>query len=192
MVKLRLLGNRLSLGSWSVPFARSTNGSYEGKRQSGSYSSMASPIAKEPEVESSPPSNGAAVANGVPKLNVPTSKLIELAATITRETEKLDRYIRESGIPEPSFDADAPLNFPKLSDEVRKAREQVVRATKELGDLVAGPTEIVRWMAWDVSSASPPIKTILTSPAQQLPFPPRNPPLQNWCFSPLSPTFNTN
>ncbi|KAK0105630.1 hypothetical protein ONS95_004160 [Cadophora gregata] len=78
-----------------------------------------------------------------------TSKLIELAATITRETEKLDKYMKEKGLPAPSFEPDAPLNFPKLDAEAKRAREEIVRATKELGDLVTGPTESVRWMAWD-------------------------------------------
>ena len=80
-----------------------------------------------------------------------TNSLVQLAAVITRETEKLDRYIRESGAPAPSFDIDGPLDFPKLPDEIKAAREEVVRATKELGDLVTGPKEGVRWLAWGVS-----------------------------------------
>jgi hypothetical protein len=51
------------------------------------------------------------------------------------------------------------LNFPKLSDKVKKAREEVARATKELGVLVAGPTESMRWTAEDVS-AHPQIKEV--------------------------------
>jgi hypothetical protein len=81
-----------------------------------------------------------------------TSSLIALAATITKETEKLDKYLKENGLPIPSFEADAPMDFPKLPAEMKKAREEVVRATKELGDLVTGPREGLRWMAWIVSS----------------------------------------
>lgn len=79
------------------------------------------------------------------------SELIALAATITRETETLDRYLKENGLPHPGFEVDSPLNFPKFPKEIKKARENVLRATRELGDLVAGPSESVRWMAWDVS-----------------------------------------
>jgi hypothetical protein len=142
MVKLRVVGNRLSLGSWSIPFARSRNGSLEEKSESRRYSSITTPVAKEIDVEISSPV--------ISRSATSTSKLIELAQTITRETEKLDRYIKDNSLPELSFDVDAPLSFPKLSEEVKKAREEVVRATKELGDLVAGPTETIRWMAWDV------------------------------------------
>lgn len=88
-----------------------------------------------------------------PGVKPTTNSLVQLAATITRETEKLDRYIKESGAPAPSFDIDGPLDFPKLPDEIKTAREEIVRATKELGDLVTGPREGVRWMAWDVSFA---------------------------------------
>ncbi|KAL2062467.1 hypothetical protein VTL71DRAFT_6733 [Oculimacula yallundae] len=77
------------------------------------------------------------------------SKLIELAATITRETEKLDKYIKDNGLPPLSFEVDGLSNFPKLDANMKKAREEVVRATKELGDLVTGPRESLRWLAWD-------------------------------------------
>lgn len=79
-----------------------------------------------------------------------TSSLIELAAIITRETEKLDKFMKENGGPAPSFDVDGLLEFPKLPSDIKAAREAVVKATKELGDLVTGPRESVRWMAWDV------------------------------------------
>lgn len=81
-------------------------------------------------------------------LNKPS--LVELAATITREAEKLEKYFKETGTPRPGFDVDSPLEFPKLPDELKKSREEVMRASKELEDLLTGPTEILRWMAWDV------------------------------------------
>ncbi len=150
MVKLRVAGNRLSVGSWSIPFARSPSGANsESKRQSRNFSTAAIPAMKEAE----PTTDAVSVkSNHKPTATTSTSRLIELAAIITRETEKLDKYIKESGAPVPSFDVDGPANFPRLGDEVKRAREEVMRATKELGDLVTGPTESVRWMAWDVSS----------------------------------------
>ncbi|CAG8957889.1 hypothetical protein HYFRA_00000229 [Hymenoscyphus fraxineus] len=103
------------------------------------------------------------VASAQPATNIPTQEvrvttpttvsstanLIDLAKTITQETEKLEKYMRESGSAAPSFDVDAPLAFPNLPEEIKKARENVVRATKELGDLVTGPKESVRWMSWN-------------------------------------------
>jgi hypothetical protein len=102
----------------------------------------------------------APIANGVGVINnglsKPTatspSRLIELAQTITKETEKLDKFLKESGCSTPSFDVDAPMDFPRLPEEIQRARQKVVESTKELGDLVVGPTEGIRWMAWDVSS----------------------------------------
>ena len=110
-----------------------------------------------------PISNGTTVSvktNGAPSglsafpnsVRSPTSSsIVELAAIITQETEKLDSYLKHAGAPAPGFDVDSPLYFPKLPDEIKKAREEIVKATRELGDLVTGPTENLRWMAWDVS-----------------------------------------
>lgn len=144
MVKIRLAGNRLSVGSFSVPFGRSDS---QRKRQSRSIA-VASPPPPPKEADMS---NGSASESVVP-VAPPTKQisLVELAKIITRESEKLEKYLKESGSPMPGFDVDSPANFPKLPDEMKKAREEIVRATKELGDLVTGPTESVRWMAWDV------------------------------------------
>jgi len=154
VVKLRVANKRLSLGSWSISFALSLNSpTPDSKRQSRSHSSMAVPIIKELE----PSTTNGSFPDGTAtiKTQSKTSSLIELAATITREAEKLNNYLKESGDPFPSFDVDGPSNFPKLPDEIQKSREEVWRATNELGQLVTGPTEILRWMAWDVSKSIP-------------------------------------
>lgn len=161
MPKLRVAGNRLSLGSWSIPFKGSSNGTTESKRQSRRFSAMVAPATKEAYIETASEEN-IAKANGTASTEPTThgitksstTTMVELAAIITRETEKLEKYLKESGSAMPGFDVDSPVNFPKLPDEMKKAREEIVRATKELGDLVTGPTESVRWMAWDVSSPS--------------------------------------
>jgi hypothetical protein len=80
-----------------------------------------------------------------------TSTMIQLAKKITEETEKLDKYIKENNLPEPGFGADAPTDFPKLPDDIQKSRQEIVYATKELGQLVRGPREQVRWGVWNVS-----------------------------------------
>lgn len=76
--------------------------------------------------------------------------MVELAKIIARESEKLEKYLVESGSELPGFDVNSPVNFPILPVDVKRSREEIIRATKELGDLVTGPTESVRWMAWDV------------------------------------------
>lgn len=136
LVQVRLAGNRLSAGIFNTPFTKTSRINHETVSQNRRFSAST-----RRQISTTRPLSTMAS----------TSKLIELAATITRETEKLDKYMKEKGLPAPSFEPDALLNFPRLDGEAKRAREEVVRATKELGDLVTGPTESVRWMAWDVS-----------------------------------------
>lgn len=76
--------------------------------------------------------------------------MIELSAIISRETAVIDKYLTENNLPQPGFNCDSPLNYPKLPDEIQKARETVISASKALADLATGPTESVRWLAWEV------------------------------------------
>ena len=80
-----------------------------------------------------------------------TSLLVKLSQTIARETEKVDAYFRENSIPAPTFEADGLSDYPALPDEVQKARLAVIKAAADLKDLMVGPKESLRWMAWDVS-----------------------------------------
>jgi len=81
----------------------------------------------------------------------PVSNIVVLAQIISKETEKLDAYLKETNTPHPSFDYDGPADFPKLPDHMQKTRQEIIRASSELRDLVVGPSETLRWMAWDVS-----------------------------------------
>ncbi|CAP67824.1 uncharacterized protein PODANS_1_17050 [Podospora anserina S mat+] len=78
-----------------------------------------------------------------------TSEMVALAQKITRETEKLEAYMKEHDLPMPSFDASAPADFPKLPDEIAQSRKAIISATKELGLLAHGPRESVRWGIWE-------------------------------------------
>ncbi|KAI0138054.1 S-adenosyl-L-methionine-dependent methyltransferase [Hypoxylon sp. NC0597] len=80
---------------------------------------------------------------------LPPSKMIVLAQKISSETEKVEAYFRENGLRTPSFDVDAPSDFPKMPDDISRSRREVIHATQELQDLMVGPRESVRWMAWD-------------------------------------------
>ncbi|RKF60357.1 O-methyltransferase gsfB [Golovinomyces cichoracearum] len=76
------------------------------------------------------------------------SLLIELARTITRETEKLDAWLKESKAPQLDFSVDSPQTFPLLGEEIEKSRAKIIKSTEELGALVMGPSDSMRWMAW--------------------------------------------
>lgn len=78
-----------------------------------------------------------------------TSRMIVLAQKITRETEKLEAYLQKNNLPSPSFDVDAPADFPKLPADILKSRQEIIFATKELGLLAQGPRESLRWGVWE-------------------------------------------
>jgi hypothetical protein len=112
--------------------------------------------AADSKVDSCEGTNGEAIANhtnghveNLPADN--TSLVVKLSQIIARETEKVDAYFRENSIPSPSFDVDGPSEHPALPDEIQKARLAVVKAAADLKELMVGPKESLRWMAWDVS-----------------------------------------
>lgn len=85
---------------------------------------------------------------GEPALS--TSNLVTLAAKIAQETEKISSYMKENGLPEPSFNADSAVGFSKLPDALQAARGEVIKATKELSELLTGAEQGLRCLAWDV------------------------------------------
>ncbi|KAJ4147764.1 hypothetical protein LMH87_002270 [Akanthomyces muscarius] len=74
--------------------------------------------------------------------------MIHLAKIISAESDKLESYCKTQGIESPSFDADAPRDFPKLPDNIQKSRQEIIFAASELSSLVRGPRESVRWGVW--------------------------------------------
>lgn len=85
---------------------------------------------------------------------IPTgaSRLSELTAIISSNTKTIEQYFANNDLPSLSFDVDATRDFPVAStnEEIQKARRAVVNATQELHDLMVGPREHLRWMAWSV------------------------------------------
>lgn len=77
-----------------------------------------------------------------------------LADKISRETAKLEKYLRDNNLPMPGFGVDAVDDFPRLPDEYQKSRLEIIHATKQLRDLTVGPREGVRW---GVQNVSPPL-----------------------------------
>lgn len=78
-----------------------------------------------------------------------------LADKISRETAKLEKYLKDNNLPMPAFGVDAADDFPRLPNEMQKTRLEIIHATKLLRDLTVGPREGVRWGVQDVSSLSP-------------------------------------
>ncbi|KAK4124827.1 S-adenosyl-L-methionine-dependent methyltransferase [Parathielavia appendiculata] len=78
-----------------------------------------------------------------------TSRMIALAQKITKATEKLESYMKTNKLPMPSFDVDAPADFPHLPEDIQESRQEIIHATKELGMLAHGPRESVRWGIWE-------------------------------------------
>ena len=70
---------------------------------------------------------------------------MELAATISTNTTKLNDYYESAGIPTPSFDITAPVDL-SLPPEIHSVREAILDANTELHELLLGPREtMVEW-----------------------------------------------
>lgn len=80
------------------------------------------------------------------------SRLSELTAIISTNTKTIDQYLANNDLPPLSFGVDAAKDFPvpSTNEEIQHARRAVVNATQELHDLMVGPREHLRWMAWSV------------------------------------------
>jgi len=74
----------------------------------------------------------------------------DLAQQISGATSILTKFFSSSGLPEPSFDKDAPLQFPDCPEEIQVARRHLREATQELYTLVTGPGEHLRWLVCSV------------------------------------------
>ncbi|AEO54737.1 hypothetical protein MYCTH_2297644 [Thermothelomyces thermophilus ATCC 42464] len=75
--------------------------------------------------------------------------MVALAKKITKATEKLEAYMKSENLPLPSFDADAPADYPPLPADVQQSRQDIIHAAKELSLLAHGPREAVRWGIWE-------------------------------------------
>lgn len=145
---------KLKLSSW-LNSNSSSNSDGEAKKQNRrSFSALsASLLGKDAQTNgsaSSPSSSSPSKqANGTAAGPQSTSRMVELAQKIAKETEKLEAYMKKNNLPMPSFDADAPTDFPKLPEDISQSRMEVICATKELGLLAQGPRESVRWGIWE-------------------------------------------
>lgn len=98
---------------------------------------------------------GSSLAKPAP-VESPVERLGRLSRSIEDNTRILTDRLRSQGIEAPSFDLDGLADFPlKDADtEALRARDEVVALTQELHDLVLGPREGLKNLAWDVSFSS--------------------------------------
>jgi hypothetical protein len=92
--------------------------------------------------------------------------MVALARQITQATEKLETYMKANNLLMPSYDVDAPADFPSLPEDIQQSRQDIIIATKELATLAHGPRESVRWGIWEVIATQPPYRRLgINSPA---------------------------
>lgn len=72
------------------------------------------------------------------KLNMSTSRLLELASIISDKTKEVDTYIHDNGLPPPSFDPSYPPVL-DLQGDVGAARAAALEAIEELKAHLLGP-----------------------------------------------------
>ncbi|EQL01820.1 hypothetical protein G6O67_007882 [Ophiocordyceps sinensis] len=85
------------------------------------------------------------------------SKLTALSNAIDDKTRLLARHLEARGSEIPSLGRDGPADFPlaEMDDEARQARLDILALTQELHELVLGPRQGLRDLAWDVVSHVP-------------------------------------
>jgi hypothetical protein len=79
--------------------------------------------------------------------------LVDLARIISDSVAKLNIYLHDEGKPQPSFDINAPPNFPALSPELMSIRSTALAASHDLHTLLLGPTEHLLNSSGEVSHA---------------------------------------
>ncbi|KAI0148064.1 sterigmatocystin 8-O-methyltransferase [Hypoxylon sp. NC0597] len=70
------------------------------------------------------------------------SRIIQLARTISTSVARIDAALAANGLPSPSFDEDAPVNY--LPPEILDAQDAVLDATAELHDLLLEPLHLIK------------------------------------------------
>lgn len=86
----------------------------------------------------------------------PIERLEQLSALVSEKTQLLTDFLSTKGRNAPSLSADELAEFPISPDDSEpfKARMVLIEATRELHDIVLGPRESLRALAWGVSLGS--------------------------------------
>jgi hypothetical protein len=72
-----------------------------------------------------------------------TSRISELAANISHNTQRVTDYLSTHSLPFPSFDENGPVDL-KLSPEAESARNAALNAMAELAGLLQSPDQLLR------------------------------------------------
>ncbi|KAK3336401.1 S-adenosyl-L-methionine-dependent methyltransferase [Cercophora scortea] len=145
---------KLKLSSWLSP-STSSSTSAEGKKSNRlSFSAISSLSSSSRTKEAQANGHGnktlephAEAAPVAAAVQAP-STMVALAQKIAKQTEKIEAYMKEHNLPMPSFDVDAPADFPKLPADIQNSRQEIIAATRQLAMLVHGPRESLRWGIW--------------------------------------------
>jgi hypothetical protein len=100
------------------------------------------------------------------------SLLAELASSIATNAKKVEDYLVENNLPEPSFDIDAPVEYESyLKDPaIRAAQSQLANDSKKLHLLMAGHAETMKTQGMRVSFISFPYILVLETDTFSLGF----------------------
>ena len=72
-----------------------------------------------------------------------SSRISELAALVSSNTDRVNHYLASKALPSPSFDENGPVDL-KLSPEIEQARIAAIDASTELQALLLGPIDLLR------------------------------------------------
>ena len=74
-----------------------------------------------------------------------TTKIVELASLISKNTSIVDAYLKSNQLPSPTFETDGPLKMPipPHEKEIAKAQDIVIASTQELHNLMKGPDNLL-------------------------------------------------
>jgi len=76
--------------------------------------------------------------------------LSELAQEVQSHVAVIDKYLKEHNLPQPTFDADSPLELP-LDADVQRARMLLIEQASALANLATGAADHLRWHCMNVS-----------------------------------------
>jgi hypothetical protein len=145
--------SKLRLSSW-LHGAPSTSEKEQKKQNRRSFAGFSTRprdhLTNGKPTEGKPEPENKAIRNSDPATS-DSGSIVALAKKIAQESEKLEAYLKENGLPTPGFAVDSPKDFPKLPPDLQRSRKEIIHATRKLGDLVRGTTEGLRWQTWGVS-----------------------------------------
>lgn len=84
---------------------------------------------------------------------LPYHDLEDVAARISENSAFLQRFLNTRGLPKPSFNQDAPSEFPNPDNErsVEIVREKLIQDSQLLFSLAVGPTDRLKYTLWEVN-----------------------------------------